>query len=134
MSEKSKKDAKNNGSDSKLKGFFAKVGKFLREYRSELKKISWPTFAEVVKNTVITMAAVVIIGALIWLVDWGIGSLRNALIESVKEDTAQVQEFEDYLASSTDTTSIADVIDAVVTNTDAVVDAVDDALAEADGQ
>lgn len=79
-----KKDMKENSSkaakNGKKEGFFAKVGKFFREYRSELKKISWPTFAEVVKNTLITLMVVLLVGIVVWAVDWGVGTLRDVLI------------------------------------------------------
>ena len=102
MSEKSKPEAKKAGQakagekqkgSGKLNAFFARIGKFFREYRSELKKISWPTFAEVVKNTAITMVVVLMIGAVIWLFDWGVSSLRNALIDSVKAETSENGDF-----------------------------------------
>lgn len=101
MSENKKDIAKNDtsskkpaSSGKKSGGFFAGIGKFFREYRSELKKISWPTFAEVVKNTVITLVMVLILGILIWFVDWGISALRDTLITK-KDTTTPVTEISD---------------------------------------
>ena len=52
-----------------------RVVQFFKDYKSETKKIVWPGLREVVKNTIIVLIMCAIIGALIWLVDWGLGSL-----------------------------------------------------------
>ena len=49
----------------------------LRDYKSELKKIVWPGLNEVVKNTLVVLVICLIIGAFIWLFDFGLGSLMN---------------------------------------------------------
>lgn len=61
-----------------------KVSKFLREYRGELKKISWPTFPEVVKNSLITLAVVAIVGVFICVFDFAIGQGRAAILGTVE--------------------------------------------------
>ncbi len=47
---------------------FSKIAKFFRDYKSEFKKIVWPTWAQVVKNTsivlVVVVAAAIVIGIL----------------------------------------------------------------------
>lgn len=110
-----------------LKGFWAKVTKFFREYRSELKKISWPTFAEVVKNTAITLVAVAIVGVIIWLFDWGVGAVRDILITRVKADNAEV-------SASDIVDDLDDIADTIVSDAEAAAvsaaDLVADALAE----
>ncbi len=39
-------------------GFLSRVGKFLREVRMELAKVSWPNRQEVVASTVVVLVAV----------------------------------------------------------------------------
>ena len=73
-------------SEKKGNGVFQRIGKFFREFRSEIKKISWPTFAEVVKNTIITLVVVAIFAIIIGLFDWGVSSLRDWAITSVQEE------------------------------------------------
>ncbi|MDR1564928.1 MAG: preprotein translocase subunit SecE [Oscillospiraceae bacterium] len=51
--------------------------KFLREYRSELKKVSWPTWKQVVNNTLITIAFMAVVGLFIWVFDFGLSQLRD---------------------------------------------------------
>ena len=94
-----KTDAKK--SSGGFKRAMDRVSKFFREYRSELKKISWPTFAEVLKNTGITLVVVAIIGVCIWLFDWGVSALRDTLITTAKQ--AEISDIvSDTDASDTD--------------------------------
>ncbi|WP_409968154.1 preprotein translocase subunit SecE [Bengtsoniella intestinalis] len=45
-------------------------GLWLRELKSELKKVVWPTRETVVKNTGTVLLCSVIIGACIWIFDY----------------------------------------------------------------
>lgn len=56
-----------------------KVVAFLKDYKSESKKIVWPTFKDVVKNTVIVLIMCVVVGAFIWLLDLGLSQLLKLL-------------------------------------------------------
>ena len=38
--------------------FFARIGKFFRDQKSEVKKIVWPSKKQVLNNTAIVLAAV----------------------------------------------------------------------------
>ena len=49
---------------------FGKVAKYFRELRSELKKVVWPTYQQVLKNTLVVVACVVVVGLFIWLFDF----------------------------------------------------------------
>lgn len=59
---------------------FKRIGLFFRDYKSEVKKIVWPGFKEVIKNTVIVLIMCVIIGALIWVIDFGLGQLLDVIL------------------------------------------------------
>jgi len=58
-----------------------KVGKFIKDFRGELKKIMWPDTKTVLKNTGIVLLTTTIIGAPIWLLDFvlseGVLSLKR---------------------------------------------------------
>ncbi len=54
---------------------------FFKDYKSETKKIVWPGFKDVLKNTGIVLVMCLIIGALIWLVDLGLGKGLAKLLE-----------------------------------------------------
>ena len=57
-----------------------KVVRFLRDYKSEGKKIVWPGFREVAKNTFIVLVMCAIVGSFIWIIDWGLGQLLEFLL------------------------------------------------------
>ncbi|MDR1735004.1 MAG: preprotein translocase subunit SecE [Oscillospiraceae bacterium] len=50
----------------------AKVKKFWKDFRGEIKKITWPDFRTVLKSTGIVIATVCVIGAMIWILDFGL--------------------------------------------------------------
>lgn len=50
-------------------GIFARIAKWLRELKSELKKVQWPTGKQTVNNTVIVIICVIIVGIFIWVFD-----------------------------------------------------------------
>ena len=79
-SDKAKKDKK---ADKKAKpGLFARVGKWLKDMKSELKKVVWPTYQQVLKNAAIVVVCVICVGIFIWLFDFvaqvGIDALIGA--------------------------------------------------------
>ena len=57
------------------------VCRYFRELRSELKKVVWPTPKQVLKNTLIVVVCVLIVGVLLWLFDtvagFGISGLNS---------------------------------------------------------
>lgn len=46
-----------------------RIVKFFKEVKSEMKKVVWPSKKQVIKNTLIVIAAVVLIGVVIWALD-----------------------------------------------------------------
>ena len=77
-SDKAKKDKK---PEKKSKpGFFARIGKWLKDMKSELKKVQWPTRKQTVNNTLIVIACVVVVGIFIWIFDFIAGSAIDVLL------------------------------------------------------
>ena len=73
-----KKDAK---ADKKKPGVFARIGKWFKDMRSELKKVQWPTRKQTVNNTVIVIICCIIVGICIWLFDALAGAVITALLD-----------------------------------------------------
>lgn len=46
-----------------------KISKWFREMKSELKKVVWPGGKQLVNNTLIVLAAVIAVGAVVFLFD-----------------------------------------------------------------
>ncbi len=57
-----------------------RVVRFFRDYKSETKKIVWPGPKDVIKNTTIVIVMCLIVGLLIWGVDFGLGKLLNLVL------------------------------------------------------
>ena len=60
--------------------FFARIGKFFRDQKSEVKKIVWPSKKQVLNNTAIVLAAVVIFAVAVGVFDWAVGLIVRLLI------------------------------------------------------
>ena len=59
---KDSKVAKAGKSEKKKKSGGNRFGKFFRDTRGEFKKIIWPTFPTVVRNTCVTLAMCAVLG------------------------------------------------------------------------
>lgn len=55
------------------------IAKFFRDTKGEFRKISWPTFSAVVRNTGITLAVCALLGVAIILIDAGLSALIELL-------------------------------------------------------
>lgn len=58
-----------------------RIGKWLHELRLELKKVIWPTGKEVLHNTLVVIACVLVVGVCIWVFDWLSAAIVRALID-----------------------------------------------------
>ena len=65
-------------------GFFARVARWFREMKSELKKVQWPTRKQTVNNTLIVIACVIVVGIFIALFDFVAGEAIGLLIGAFK--------------------------------------------------
>ena len=71
-------------SEVKKENWFArtwgKICRYFRELRSELKKVVWSTPKQVLKNALIVVCCVLVVGVFIWVFDFAAQSLITALI------------------------------------------------------
>ena len=95
MSEQEKRDnaaqQEPAGSDKKAKDVKKKkdakkpnrVLRWLKDLRGELKKVTWPSVKDVVKNVGVVVACVLVVGVCIWVFDYlshaVVGALLNLL-------------------------------------------------------
>ena len=83
-SDKADKAKKDKKPEKKSKpGVFARLGKWFRDMRSELKKVQWPTRKQTVNNTLIVIACVVIVGIFIWLFDFVAGNIIEWILSAL---------------------------------------------------
>ena len=57
----------------------ARIKKFFKDYRSEMKKIVWPTRQQVIKNTGVVVVAIVFVAAIVGVLDLVFGLGINAI-------------------------------------------------------
>lgn len=79
----SKTEADNKPAKSeknKKPGMFRRIGKYLRDTKGEFKKIIWPTFSSVVRNTLVTLAVCAVLGVLVCAVDFGLSALIDLVL------------------------------------------------------
>ena len=60
------------------------VCRYFRELKSELKKVVWSTPQQVLKNTLIVIACVLVVGVFIWLFDFVASVSINGLIDAFR--------------------------------------------------
>ena len=74
----------------KVGNFFVKIGKarakFFKDLKGETKKIVWPGRHMVLKSTGIVLAAILVIGAGIWILDFAVSGAVKGL-SNIAEQT-----------------------------------------------
>ena len=71
----SKVETKKASTKNKKDNIFKRIGRKFKEVFSELKKVSWPSFKTIAKNTGIVLGIVGIFLVVITLMDLGLGEL-----------------------------------------------------------
>ena len=94
----------------KIGNFFVKIGKgiakFFKDLRGETKKIVWPGRQMVIKSTGIVLAAILVIGSGIWILDFAISGavtgLSNLADNTEVTETVEDDEEHDHEGEETD--------------------------------
>jgi preprotein translocase subunit SecE len=50
-------------------GFLKRTGKYFKEVRSEMRKVTWPTKSDLTTYTLVVIVTVMIVSGIIWLAD-----------------------------------------------------------------
>jgi len=56
-------------------GLFARLARWFREMRSELKKVSWPSKKDLINYSVVVFVFMIVMGVIIGVFDLGAGAL-----------------------------------------------------------
>ena len=62
-----------------FKRTWGKVRKYFRELRSELKKVVWPSGKQLLNNTLVVLASVLVVGIIVCVFDWLAGGGMSLL-------------------------------------------------------
>ena len=65
---------------AKKPGVFKRIATFVKGMISELRKVTWPSFRQVVNNTLVVLVVIIASGAFIGLVDLLFKSLMGLLV------------------------------------------------------
>ena len=93
--EVTKKDKKTDAPAKKkgngLKNVGAKIKKFFKDFRGEWKKVTLPSGQTVLKNSLVVIVIVAIMGIALFAVDTGLSSIIDLLVGLAKDsDTAEM--------------------------------------------
>lgn len=58
----------------------SKVVDYLREVRSEMKKVQWPTRRETVVFTGVVIVSVLLVGLVLWVMDLFLGAVLRLVV------------------------------------------------------
>ena len=64
----------------KKPGIFARLTKYLKDSRGEFKKVVWPTRQQVLNNTGVVLAVVVVAGVVLFGLDYALGVLMRFIL------------------------------------------------------
>ena len=64
---------------NKKPGFFSKLGAKIKDIFAELKKVSWPSFGKVVKQTGVVIVVVLIFLVVLTAFDYGLAALLDLI-------------------------------------------------------
>ena len=62
-------DAKKQENEGFFKRTGARISKWFREMRSELKKVVWPSRKQLIQNSLVVLLCVLVVGVFIWIFD-----------------------------------------------------------------
>ncbi len=64
-----------------IKDKFETAKQFLREVKTELKKVTWPSRKDTLSGTVVVLVAVIIIAVFLGIVDLGLSNLIQMVLK-----------------------------------------------------
>ncbi len=57
---------------NKKPSIWSRMGKFFKDCKSEFKKLVWPTKQQLLKNSALVLVSIIVVGACLALVDFGL--------------------------------------------------------------
>ncbi len=73
---------KKGAKDEKL-SLWARTKKYLKEVRSELKKVNWPTQQELRTYTIVVFGMTTIVTLFVFALDWGFNKLVITVLDAI---------------------------------------------------
>ena len=57
------------------------VAKSFKETKAEVKKVTWPNRKELIQHTEVVITSIILVGAVLWVVDFAFAKVLNLLIK-----------------------------------------------------
>ncbi|MDR1629303.1 MAG: preprotein translocase subunit SecE [Oscillospiraceae bacterium] len=92
---KKNKQKKNADRPNIFLRIWAGIKRFFKDFKGTAKKVVWPDRKTVIKSSLVVFAVVLVVGAGIWLVDFGLSSSIGLVkdgIESLNKETTTLSE------------------------------------------
>lgn len=67
----------------KKENIFKRIGKWFRGMKSELKKVVWPSWSQLLNNTIVVIVVSIVLALIIWAFDTVAGLGIKALLSLV---------------------------------------------------
>ena len=99
-----KKEVKNNNKKDKKDNNKNKKS-FFKDFKAELKRVTWLTPKQLVNNTVAVITIVLITAAIVFVLDLAFESLNKYGVDKVKESITQIDEQSNENTSTDENTS-----------------------------
>ena len=77
MADKIAEKAPEKAKKEKKAGLFARLSRSFKDFRSEAKKIVWPSKKQIINNTIVVFITMGVVGAAIWIIDAVLVLLRQ---------------------------------------------------------
>ncbi len=74
------KNAEKTEAPAKVKKPRRKLSVILKQFRSDIKKITWPSGKTVLRNTVMVLVVMIVVAALIGVIDLGLTKLLELIV------------------------------------------------------
>jgi preprotein translocase SecE subunit len=123
--EKASKAKKNkSGQENPFARAGKAVGRYLKDFRGELRKIVWPDRKTVLKSIGVVLAVIAVIGVIIFLIDTGLAEIVQLLSRTATNYHDKAKEV---------TEALPEVTQAITEATQAVTEAITDAVTTTGG-
>lgn len=57
------------------------IAKYFKGVKSEFKKVTWPSFKQIVNNTTTVIVSVIVVGLFIFVLDYAFSNILKAIIK-----------------------------------------------------
>jgi preprotein translocase subunit SecE len=125
-----KKESKGSSKSKSVKQTKSSKDSFFKSFKAELKKVTWPTFKQLVNNTAAVIAMVLIIAAVVFVLDFIFESINGLGINRLRTLVSNTTSSEVVLDENANTANVTEgneTVEANVVETENTAESAEDA-------